>query len=80
MKNKEGLIPLLVAIFLLITFIILGTIFDNSEEIKKQETEKKLIQQQCQHEFVTTSRFRGLNVGYEVISKCYKCGYAVEGE
>lgn len=49
-----------------------------SEEIAEQNYETKIVQDECEHDWVVTSKYVLLRNSYKTISKCSKCGKEID--
>lgn len=49
-----------------------------AEECNGQKNETKIVQDECQHDWVVTSKYVLLRDSYKTISKCSKCGKEID--
>ena len=77
MSDDFGLVDLIGLIIIIGISISIFIFLGNKVDYNYQNIDN--TQQQCQHEFVTTSQYSIFSrSGYKIVSKCTKCGYVVE--
>lgn len=82
-NNKAiSLVSLTITIIVLIIIagISIGMLLENvdTSEYKNNAIQRQKIQEDCQHDWVITSKYDYFRECYKTISKCSKCGKEVE--
>ena len=74
-RKNSMIIAIMISIAISGVFISLAMY---AEEIEEQRNETKIVQDDCEHDWVVTSKYVLLRNSYKTISKCSKCGKEID--
>lgn len=81
MKLNKGItltsIVITITILLIIAGVVISLVMYN-KEINQQENTISKAQEECEHDWVITSKYDYFRKSYKTISKCSKCGKEIE--
>lgn len=79
MKNKgTSLVSLIITIIIMLIIMSIMIVILVKEKNEYNTNNLKAEQINCEHDWVTTSKYDWLRESYKTISKCSKCGKEVE--